>query len=113
MASTSQQIREYRHPLTEAELQREADNLWENETESEIGDDMFGGEESDEDYVEEQLSDSNSEQSENEDEKVRCCFCGKGKDRKTKFVCSLCRRPYCMEHRAQLCCECEHQDPRN
>lgn len=65
MAATS---RENRRRLTEVELQKEAENLWENEGENEIVDDMFGGEDSDEDYVEEQLSDSNSDQSENEDE---------------------------------------------
>ncbi|KAK4876601.1 hypothetical protein RN001_009107 [Aquatica leii] len=62
--------RENRRPLTEVELQREAENIWENKTENDIVEDIVGGEDSDEDYVEKQLSDSDSEQSENEDEVV-------------------------------------------
>lgn len=42
--------------------------------------------------------------------RVRCVFCITGKDRKTKFACSGCRKPYCMDHRAKLCCECENKD---
>lgn len=42
--------------------------------------------------------------------KVRCALCPRGKDRKTNFACSICHRPYCLEHRARLCCECELQN---
>ena len=41
--------------------------------------------------------------------KVRCCFCPCGKDRKTSFACRMCHKPYCLEHRAKLCCNCENQ----
>ncbi|CAH1977396.1 unnamed protein product [Acanthoscelides obtectus] len=39
--------------------------------------------------------------------KVRCAICPRGEDRKTNFGCSKCYKPYCLEHRAKLCCQCE------
>lgn len=65
IASTS---RENGRPLTEKELQMEADSKWENEAENDIDEDIFGGADTDEDYVEEHVSDTDSKQSENKDE---------------------------------------------
>ncbi|KAK9687966.1 Transposase IS4 [Popillia japonica] len=42
--------------------------------------------------------------------KVRCSLCVRGKDRKTSFACALCRKPYCLEHRAKLCTDYENQN---
>lgn len=39
---------------------------------------------------------------------VRCCFCGRDKDRKTKKVCTNCRLPMCDDHRAMRCVQCSN-----
>lgn len=49
-------------------LQMESDSIWENETESDVVEDIFWRQDSDEDYSEEQVSDTYSEQGEYEDE---------------------------------------------
>ena len=41
---------------------------------------------------------------------TRCHFCEVRKDRKTKHACSACHKPYCMDHRATLCYECEDRN---
>lgn len=38
--------------------------------------------------------------------KQRCFFCPRTRDRKTKNVCSTCRRPMCEDHRALVCLSC-------
>lgn len=40
------------------------------------------------------------------DKQVRCAFCPRSKDRKTKFLCSKCQRAMCQDHRSKKCCEC-------
>lgn len=36
----------------------------------------------------------------------RCCFCPRTKDRKSKTVCSSCRRHICAEHQIKICQIC-------
>ncbi|XP_069693712.1 piggyBac transposable element-derived protein 4-like [Periplaneta americana] len=36
----------------------------------------------------------------------RCHLCPYAKDKKTRFTCSKCTKPYCLEHRGQLCANC-------
>lgn len=40
--------------------------------------------------------------------KVRCSFCDRNRDRKTNMFCSICRKSFCMEHRANICKFCEN-----
>lgn len=40
------------------------------------------------------------------EKKVRCGFCNRSKDRKTKLACSSCRVPICDEHRSKNCVKC-------
>ncbi|CAH2102463.1 unnamed protein product [Euphydryas editha] len=41
--------------------------------------------------------------------KKRCAVCPRGKDRKTKVFCGMCRKPLCGEHTAPRCEECVTQ----
>lgn len=36
----------------------------------------------------------------------RCSICPRSRDKKTKHVCTSCRRPICDDHRVEICCEC-------
>lgn len=38
--------------------------------------------------------------------KKRCAMCPRGKDRKTKVTCGMCRKPLCGEHTEAMCQEC-------
>lgn len=40
------------------------------------------------------------------EKKVRCGFCDRSKDRKTKLACSTCHVPICDEHRSKKCLKC-------
>ena len=64
--------RENRRPLTEQELEMEAENLWANEEEPDTVNDIFGdSSDEDENYVPEQQSDTDNEQTEDDDEEQR------------------------------------------
>ncbi|CAH1977398.1 unnamed protein product [Acanthoscelides obtectus] len=57
--------------LTQRELQNEVDNVWQNEDEADSDEDLFGElSDRDEDYVDEQQSDTDNEQSDDGDEVV-------------------------------------------
>ncbi|CAH2015218.1 unnamed protein product [Acanthoscelides obtectus] len=58
-------------PLTQRELQNEVDNVWQNEDEADSDEDLFGElSDRDEDYVDEQQSGTDNEQSDDGDEVV-------------------------------------------
>ncbi|CAH1985777.1 unnamed protein product [Acanthoscelides obtectus] len=62
---------ENRRPLTQRELQNEVDNVWQNEDEADSDEDLFGElSDRDEDYIDEQQSDTDNEQSDDGDEVV-------------------------------------------
>jgi len=44
------------------------------------------------------------------DKRVRCAFCGRAKDNKTKKTCMVCERPICADHRMYTCTDCFGQD---
>ena len=61
--------KENRRPLTEKELEWEAENLWANEDQPDANEDIFGDlSDEDEDYVLQQQSNTDNEQSEDEEE---------------------------------------------
>ncbi|KAK9687959.1 hypothetical protein QE152_g35894 [Popillia japonica] len=60
---------ENRRPLTERELELKAENIWVNDNNDDEVEDVFGDDsDNDEDYVQGQVSDTESEQSENDGE---------------------------------------------
>ncbi|KAJ8948707.1 hypothetical protein NQ318_017875 [Aromia moschata] len=66
--------RDRHRPLTERELEIETDSLWANEKASDPDDDVFGGlsDDDNDDYVQEQQSDTDNEQSEKDEGEKEC-----------------------------------------
>jgi len=44
------------------------------------------------------------------DKRVRCAFCDRTKDNKTKETCMVCERPICVDHRVYTCTDCFGKD---
>jgi len=48
------------------------------------------------------------------DKKIKkCALCPRNNDQKTQFICSLCKKPYCMDFRANLYSECGQENKEN